>query len=307
MAFLEEDPETANALLYQVVSDLVYERLTRRVERHRGHFGCASVPARLLPDCRDRFQDDVEAARTDLLRHADRPIANLGGWMTARLTAVTVDANRKRRGERGAQQRPRVPGWLDAALDDPWLSSLALKILTWVGVPTAAAHGPWPLSAWAEHRPGAAGDWDTTGIHIAADVERVLTAMRSRRAWYENYIERPLGRKEAPLIPGPRDSGDPDPLPLTNPAELADARLRDLAAEAINTAAGRIRAGGDPRATVVDVLGVVFVGRTGADEMSCAPGSMADTDETVARLLSSPADIDRVVDVLLRVVSEPAP
>lgn len=311
--FLDANAAIGSALLFQTVADLVYARLTRRVERARGHYGCASSPAAMQPECWDRFMDDVVAVRADLLRHADKPIENVEGWMASRLTAVTVDAHRRRRGERGAQQRPRLPGWLRAALgDDKKLTALALDILTWAGVPAVAPTGLWPLGVWAERYASAPGSPQASESRIAADVETVLAAMRTRQAWYDRYVEIPLGRKTVPVVPAPRagDSPDrePDHLALVSADEMADARQLALAAEAIEALAARLALGEDPDSAVVAVVHLVFGAGSGAEtaaeEMDRAPGEGTRSDEAVMRMLADPEAVARLVQALTAVIEE---
>src|ERR1041384_707162 len=95
--YLEADPDTANAVLYGIVSEVVYERLTRGLERGRGHHGCAVSVWRLEPDCHDQYQDAVAAVRADLVRHADLCIENVRGWLVPRLKPVVIDDHRRRR------------------------------------------------------------------------------------------------------------------------------------------------------------------------------------------------------------------
>jgi hypothetical protein len=40
------------------------------------------------------------------------------------------------------------------------------------------------------------------------EVEVVLTAMRRRPEWYESYVERPLGREQAPVAALPERTGE---------------------------------------------------------------------------------------------------
>jgi hypothetical protein len=307
--YLETHPEAGNAVLYRIVSELVYKRLTQPAERGRGHQRCAVSVNHLEPDCHDRHQDDVEAVRADLLRHADKRIENPRGWLVPRLKPVTIDAHRRRRGDQGAQQRPRLPlpGWLDAALGgDPWLSALAVEILVWVGVPTAVANGIWPLGAWAERRAQAVGEPGATEARVAVDVERVLAAMRTNQGWYDKYVERPLGRKQAPAAPRARGDAEylrePAFLPAAAPDEIAEARLAGLAGDAIDAVEARVKRGEDLRSAVVGVLGAAFGGGTGADEMDCPPGAGSGADERVVKLLADPATIDRIAAAFLDII-----
>jgi hypothetical protein len=301
--YVAQHPDTANPALYRFVADIVFERLTRRLERGRGHHRCAASTDFLLPECHDRFQDDVEAVLNDLLKHADKQIANLGGWIASRLNAVTVDGNRKRRGARGAQQRPRLPLWLGDALgQDPWLLSLALDLLTWVGEPTVAPGGLWPLDAWADRRGAVTGDPGVTERQVATDVERVLAAMKQNPAWYERYVERPLGYKQVPLASATHDDGDHlrqlEFLLSGGPDEASESRLRELAAAVIDAVQARLRAGDDPRAAAVDVLGQVLAG-TGSEQIEHAPKAGNVMDENLARLLADPDTEARLIEAIV--------
>lgn len=306
--YTKENPIQGKAVLYRIVSELVYERITRPAERARAHRGCAVSIDRLTPDCHDRHQDDVEAVLADVLKHADRPIANLRGWLVPRLRPVTVDANRVRRGARGALQRPRLPHWLDTTLgSDRWLTELALEILNWVGVPTAASNGIWPLAAWAERRDRATGEHGCTEVGVASDVERVLAAMRTRPTWYEKYVERPLGHKQAPLPPpsrGSADSRDLAPLPPSRPDEIEETLLQGLIADAIAAVETRLRAGEAPRAAVLAVLHTVFSAGPGTEDIDKAPGHGTEIDEQASRLLADPATLDRVVAEFLQIIKD---
>ena len=307
--YVAQNPDTASPALYRFVMEVVFERLTRRLERGRGHHRCAASADFLLPECHDRFQDDVEAALNDLLKHADTQIANLGGWIASRLNAVTVDANRKRRGDRGAQQRPRLPLWLGDALGpDPWLRALALDLLTWVGVPTVAPGGLWPLGAWAERRAVVTGDVGGTERQVATDVERVLAAMKQNPAWYERYVERPLGHKQAPLMCAPRADGDPEREPdyvcCAGPDQSTEAELHELAARVIDQVEARMLAGDDPHTAIVGILTAVFDGGTGAEHLDHTPGSAPDLDERVARMIEDPEALAHVTEVLLDILLE---
>lgn len=307
--YLEKHPEAANAVVYRIVSELVYKRLTQPAERARGHHRCAVSVGHLEPDCHDRHQDDVEAVRADLLRHAHLRIENLPGWLVPRLKPVTVDAHRRRRGDQGAQQRPRLPlpGWLDAALGgDAWLSALAIEILTWVGVPNSVQNGIWPLSAWADKRAQATGEHGGTDARVADDVERVLAAMRTNPDWHQKYVERPLGRKQAPAAPQAHAGGGREPafLALSEPDENADALLRGLAGDAIEALVQRLAEGADLRSAIVEVLGTVFGRGTGAEEMDRAPGGGSHADERVGRLLADPEAVDRIADTFLAIIKD---
>ncbi|MEU1684778.1 hypothetical protein [Micromonospora sp. NPDC005707] len=281
--------------------------MTRPMERRRGHWACATSVRMLTDDCLDRHHDDVEAVVVDLLANARVPIIDVERWLSARLTAATVDGHRRRRGGRGALQRPRVPAWLASELgDDPWLTDLAVQILTWVGVPATAGTELWPLDSWAQRRETVTGD--RTGDDCPAlsrEIERVLAAMRRRPRWYADYVERPLGRKHVPVLAVPGDEvADPRPLVLVGPEERDEARLADLASAAVDAISRGLRGGADPYGTVVQVLGVVFGAGTGSEEIDRAPGGAAAVEERVSVLLSDDAAVRRIVDEVLRIIAE---
>jgi hypothetical protein len=296
---------------YEIVWPVVFLRLTRRLEVDRGHRVCATSVRRLEPDCLDRFEDDVEAVLENLLRNAKVPIANLEGWITHRLTAATVDAHRRRRGERGALQRPRLPGWLaDALGHDAWLTDLAIEMLNWVGIAVTAGTGIWPLGAWAERRARVTGDYGRADTEVARDVEGVLAAMRGNPGWYLRYIERPLGHKQAPILPAPRTDQDAtrelSPLPLVHRQEVDDARLLALAETAVEAIGARLAGGEELRPVVVDVIGTVFGVGTGAEDLDRPPATGPRDDERVTLLLADPAVVERIVTTVLDLLSIPA-
>ncbi|MDT5029032.1 MAG: hypothetical protein QOE61_5458 [Micromonosporaceae bacterium] len=292
---------------YDIVWPVVFQRLTRRFEIKRGHPVCAASVTGLQPDCLDRFQDDVEAVLDDLLRNAKVPIHNLDGWISTRLNAATVNAHRRRRGERGALQRPRLPGWLAVKLEhDAWLTTLAVQMLVWVGVPTAAGARLWPLGAWAELRARATGDVRGGEPEAMADVETVLTAMRQVRKWYENFVERPLGRKQAPVLPAQYSYSEQESeslqLALIDRDEMDDARLADLASTAVAAIEAQLRRGADPRDAVQTVLRTVFGSGTGAEELDRVPRRGPGDAERVAAMLADPATIERITAAALDIL-----
>jgi hypothetical protein len=285
---------------YEIVWPIVFDGLTRRIEYGRGHHRCTRGVEYLESDCLDRFEDDVEAVVDYVFRNAKVAIHNLDGWIRRWLTKATVDGHRRRRGERGALQRPRTPKWLATRLgDDPWLIELARRVLTWVGVPATAGGGLWPYGAWLERRVARTGDMRTTEQDVAADVETVLAAMRENPAWYEKFVEGPLGRKRAPLLPGEGPTADPawerPPLALIQRHESDDALLRGLAGAAIEVMQARLARGEDRRTVVAEVIRVVFGGGAGAEYMDQAPGAGPGEDERVRALLADAAAIDRIV------------
>jgi hypothetical protein len=290
---------------YSIAYPVVFTRRTRRYERGRGHRACAAGLHRLLPECLDRFEDDVDAALDDLFRHATVPITNLEGWIGSRLVAGSVSWHRRQRGARGALQRPRVTAWLRQALaGDRWLTVLALEILTWVGIPTTAGTSVWPLTAWAVRRAEVTGDVSGSESAVVNDIEFVLRAMRQRPEWYDRYVERPLGRKEpAPLAVDPADSAHESPLLLTSPAMADESRLVELAALAVATIEARIRRGDDLRQAVTEILRDVFGSPTVTGDIGRVPGSTA-VDDVLPVLVTDPAVVDRVVQAMLVIVTD---
>ena len=289
---------------YDVVWPLVYSRITRRFEQLRGHPSCASGVPHLTDECLDRFHDDVEAVVDDLLAHARQPVRQLEAWISRRLIAATVDGHRRRRGARGALQRPRLPGWVAAGLGhDRWLSTLAVEILTWVGVSVTAGAEVWPLEVWAQHRASMTGDWAGSTPAVAArDVETVLSVMRRRREWYEAYVERPLGAKQPPVARAPLDAGGTvTPLALNDASERAETELLRLAADAVQAIGARLSTGEEATAIVADVLRTVFGGAV-ATTLDQAPYTASDPLGDVAGTLTDAATLNRIVATALSII-----
>jgi len=287
---------------------IVFNGLTRGYEQRRGHWTCAAGVNRLADTCLDRFYDDVEAVVEDLLTQATTKILNAEGWITMRLRAATVDAHRRRRGARGALQRPRMPGWLATALNhDPWLIELALEILVWVGVPTTAGTQIWPLDAWAEKRSlttGAVYDSDTRTV--LREVTRVLTAMRGRPQWYADYVERPLGAKIPPLAPARADRTtvmDPPALILTPPHEMEDLRLADLASLALSAVEAQLALDPDDEPALGRIITTVFGGMDFAGDAAKPPGEVGDHIDRLAALSSDQEELHRLVRTVREIVA----
>ena len=293
---------------YAVVWPIVYNRLTRRFEQTRGHAACAAGVSNLADECLDRFHDDVESVVEDLLAHARQPIQHLEAWIAARLTAATVDGHRRLRGRRGALQRPRLPGWVAAGLGhDPWLTALATEILVWVGVSVTAGTEVWPLEAWAQERGQRTGDWagSEPGV-VAREVETVLAVMRRRPNWYESYVERPLGAKQAPVATSPVGEATGEvakPLALVEPAAQVDSELLRLAAEAVRAIDARIATGEQAERVVVDVIRAVFGGSFTAT-LDRAPHAVADPLGGVSGALSNVGTVNRIVATVLSIINE---
>lgn len=309
LEYLENNPEEGNAALYKFVSKIVFNCLTRTIERRRGHARCGVSIQHLEPDCYDCHQDDVLAVREDLLAHADQPIDNLGGFVVSRLKPATINAHRRRRGERGAPQRPRLPlpQWLAGALNhDQWLQELAVEVLIWAGVPTVVPNGLWPLRAWAERRAEILRAVEVTEVEVAKDVEQVLAAMRMNRTWYERYVERPLGHKQVPVIAVlPAESDRTTELPalsLVERYEIDDAHLRTLAGDAIDAIENLVAQGEDIRPAVVRVITALFGDPPTADGMDRPPHTDPNPWDVAADLATDDAMIARIVDAVLQII-----
>jgi hypothetical protein len=293
---------------YNVVWPIVFSRITRRVEQRRGHWNCATGVDHLADECIDRFHDDVEAVVDDVLAHARHPVLNLEAWITGRLNAATVDGHRRRRGMRGALQRPRLPGWLADDLDHHrWLMALATHILVWVGVSHTAGNEVWPLETWAQERANLTGDWkDSDPSVVALEVEAVLTAMRRRPEWYESYVERPLGRKQAPVATLPAEDGAgaaAAPLELSDPYASVETEMHRLAADAVGAIDRRLGRGMETQAIVVEVIRAVF-GSTFAGTLDRAPHDGADPLGGVTGALADQATVNRIVATVRDIISE---
>jgi hypothetical protein len=305
-----EGPErqVLTAAAYDVVWPLVFFRLTRRLEQRRGHRSCAAGVDHLADECLDRFHDDVEAVVDDLLTHAHQPVLNLEAWITGRLNAATVDGHRRRRGMRGALQRPRLPGWLSDDLGhNRWLMALATHMLVWVGVGHTAGNEVWPLEAWAQERATYTGDWKGSDPGVVCfEVEAVLTAMRRRPDWYESYVERPLGRKQAPVATLPVEDGTGEaaaPLALGDPYARVETEMLRLAADAVRVINRRLERGQDAQAIVVEVIRGVF-GGTFIGTLDRAPHDVADPLGGVTGALANPATVNRIVATVQDIISE---
>ncbi|MEU9511747.1 hypothetical protein [Micromonospora sp. NPDC048169] len=286
---------------FEIAWQLVFLRVTQPIERRRRHL-CAKGLPWLAPDCLERFHHDVEAVLDDFFAHADVPIENLEGWLVRWMQRATVDGYRRRRGERGAPQRPRVPKHLVVALgDDPWLVELARLILDWVGTEATAGGSLWPLTGWAERRARFTGDQHGGEPAVAAEVEVVLAAMRRRPGWYERTVEAPLGRKQAPVS---FSAGHPEPEPLVLVArhERDDSLLQELAARAIDLIERRMTAGEDPHVVVTDVLNTVFGELTTEHDLDRPPGEEAVDPDRVAALISDRKRLDDIVATVVELL-----
>lgn len=295
-----------HAAAFEVCHPVVFDVVTRRVERRRGHRTCMRGLRQLADPCLDGFHDDVESLVERLLETAT-PIENLPAWLAHWAPRAAVNGHRRRRGACGALQRPRMTATLAAALgDDPWLRALALEILTWVGVPATAGAELWPLDEWAQRRAQLTGDQagSTTAV-VAADIERVLTVMRRRPDWYAANVERPLGHKPTPVAPPPGDGvTDPRPLRVVDDAEAEESHIAALAAVALEAISVGLRGDTDPAAVVLRVLDKLFLSGSGTEGIGRAPGTRPATGERLSALLTDPAIAGGIVDRVLRVVRE---
>lgn len=293
---------------YSVVWPIVYARVTRRFEQLRGHAACAAGVHNLADECLDRFHDDVESVVEDLLAHARQPIQHLDAWIAARLNAATVDGHRRLRGRRGALQRPRLPNWVaDGLGHDPWLCSLATEILVWVGVSSTAGTEVWPLEAWAQERGQRTGDWaGSEPAVVSHEVETVLAVMRRRPTWYESYVERPLGAKQAPVATSPVGEATGEvakPLALVEPAAQVDSELLRLAAEAVRAIDARLATGEQAERIVVDVIRAIFGGSFTAT-LDRAPHAVADPLGGVSGALANVGTVNRIVATVMAIIGE---
>ncbi|GAA1635865.1 hypothetical protein [Actinoplanes couchii] len=307
LAEVADGPERGGlvAAAYELVWPIVFARVTCRFERQRGHSVCASGVGNLADECLDRFHDDVEAVVDDLLGHARQPIRQLEAWITPRLNAATVNAHRRRRGARGALQRPRLPGWLVTGLaQDPWLTALATDILTWVGTSGTAGGRLWPVESWSQKRGLATGDWPGSDpATVGREIEQVLSVMRGHPKWYESYVERPLGAKQPPVVAMATDTyGEPlFPLAPADGADRVEAELRDLAGAAVRAIAGRIGQGEAAESVVVEVIHTIFGGAC-AGTLDQMPHVTADPLGGIIGGLTDPARLDRIVAAVLEMV-----
>lgn len=290
---------------FRIVTPVVFQNHTRRLEIARRHFHCARSFQSLRPECLDRFYDDLESVIEYLFRRATMPIANLEGWVTRRLRAATVDGYRRRRSDLlGALQRPRLPRWLVAALGgDPRRQRLALNLLEWVGAGhTAGTESPWPLDVWANRYAVETGDHDGARRAVLDDVAAVLAAMRGRPNWYEKFVERPLSRQQPPVAMREyRDAALSGPGSTVRAAhdELVEAHVRELIKAAIDEIQRRLGRRENMRTVVVEVLTTTFSSGTGAEYLDQYPHADTDLSEALGRRLADPARLDRIVAVVM--------
>lgn len=303
--FAEASPRERRSLrrdAYELLYPVVFSQLTRRLETRRGHRDCASGVGGLRPACLDRFHDDMDAVLADLFRHATVPIHNLEGWVSRRLIRATVDAYRRRRGSRGALQRPRIPRWLARELrHDERLLALALAMLEWVGVEATAGSEDWPVQTWAAQRVAEVGDFDAACRAVTQDIATVSTAMRTNVRWYSDYIERPMGRKEFPVA----HWQEMQPIEALGTSTAHDARMAEAAALAVSVITASVERGGaDLTATVVSVIGDLFGSGTAAELLDRVPGDDSEDHGLIAARLADPRTRDRIIAVVLDLLAQ---
>jgi hypothetical protein len=250
----------------------------------------------------------MDAVLDDLFRNARGPIRNLEGWVARRLAAVTIDAYRRRRGERGALQRPRLPKWLLQEMrHNMRLAGLAVKMLEWVGVEASAGTRDWPVEVWAAQRvESGIADGESAERAVIRDIAIVINAMRKRPTWYAKYVERPMGHKRLPLAWATNnDDTEPrlDPGQSARDAHADDVRLHGLAATAVALIAGRVEQGEDIRQVVIDVISAIFGSGTGSESMDRLPGYDCAHHERVTERLADPKTVDRIVAEVLELLS----
>ncbi|WP_245571108.1 hypothetical protein [Catelliglobosispora koreensis] len=172
-------------------------------------------------------------------------------------------------------------------------------MLVWVGVPTSASDGIWPVDVWLERRrlSSISGSDDYGRRALEADIDLVTRAMRSRPQWYANYVERPLGLKQ-PLV---FDELQPE-HPVTSDTAVDDAGLVKLAALALEAIRTRIAGGTPVEQAVEEVIRVVF----GSEESRAGHTDTISISDPIRALLE-PEAIERIVTVVKQLVGDGAP
>jgi hypothetical protein len=186
-------------------------------------------------------------------------------------------------------------------------TALATQILVWVGVEHTAGTEVWPVDAWAQDRGRHTGDWrGSDPAVVAREIETVLAAMRRRPEWFESYVERPLGMKQAPVsaLPVGGSSGPiAVPLALGDPLASLETEMLRLAADAVEVIGSRRGKGEETRAIVVEVVRRVFGGAvTGA--LDRAPHQASDPLSGVTDALTDQATVDRIVATVRSIIGE---
>ncbi len=178
-----------------------------------------------------------------------------------------------------------------------------------VGVPATAGSSLWPLDSWAERRAIVTGNWNGNGARtVEREVERVLAVMRTRPQWFEDHVERPLGAKTAPLAAAPVERGtttlEAPALSLVEQHEANDIRLKNLASIALSAITKQLQTGSTARTAVGTVIGRVFGELDLEGDLTTLPGAGDDTGERLALLATDPAELDRIVAVVLDILRD---
>jgi hypothetical protein len=296
---------------FEIALPLVWERHTRPLELRKGHRDCFAAIRCLKPECLDGFTDDLEAVVAALMAYR-RPIASLEGWITTRMANAIKDGYRVRRArEMGAQQRVRVPvGVAKRLRDDPWLLALTERVLQWTGLRQAAGMDLWPFGQWADDRAEVTGTASSRAC-VAADISRVLAVMREwDAAWYDRYVETPLGRKWAPVASG-RFSSLPDadyaaeedlPLDLVPAYERTDARLIDAATACLDEIRAGLATGDNPRTVIEEAIVASYLTEWTPGEIDQVPAAEPDISDVIQAIVADPRALDRVVLKVLDIV-----
>jgi hypothetical protein len=306
------DARVLRSEAFQVALPLVWQRHTRPLEMRKGHTRCTAGISCLEPDCADGFTDDVESVVAALLAYR-RPIANLEGWITARMANAIKDGYRMRRSrDMGAQQRARVPLRLAVRLgNDPWMVALADRVLQWAGVRHTAGTQLWPLGMWAEARAALVDSGEHWAAEaVEADLAVVLRTMREwDPIWYAQYVEQPLGRKWAPVATQTlhaQEHAAADELAqldLVPQHERDDARLAEAAAACLTAVRKGIAAGKEPRQAVTEALTSSFLSDGSlCQECDCVPLANSDPGAVVATILANPVALDHVVVSVMDII-----
>jgi hypothetical protein len=296
---------------FEIALPLVWERHTRGLEMRKGHRRCTTAISALPPECLDGFTDDLEAVVTGLLAYR-RPIASVEGWITMRMGNAIKDGHRVRRAkEMGAQQRVRVPSGLAARLGgDPWLLALAERVLQWTGVRQAAGSDLWPIGQWTEDRAAITRIPESLSVVSVTDqVSMVLAAMKEwDAAWYDRYVEQPLGRKWAPPTTDSSDVPENSLLDLVPEYERAEGRLIDSAATCLEAIRAALGEDYDPCEAVENALIATYLIDWKPTDLDQVPSTSYDVGDVVTAIMTDRGTLDRVTAEVLDIVAfEQAP
>jgi hypothetical protein len=124
--------------------------------------------------------------------------------------------------------------------------------------------------------------------------------MRRRPGWYESYVERPLGRKQAPVAALPPAD---NPLALAEEDQGVESEMRRLAADAVGAIGARLGRGEQTQTVVAEVIRSVF-GRSLTAGLERAPHAKADPLGGVTGALADPATLKRIVSAVRTIISE---